>query len=319
MQFLKAAAALMLVTSPVSIAAKDMVTLKIPKEAPANIFSGLRSTDALVAQVLLDHSRHSPGVIDGVMGGNTARAIRAFQRANGLTVDGKITSGLLKKLVNDYSGDVIQRYTITEADVAGPFVKVPDGMKGKAKLETLGYESPGEGLAEKFHMAQSFLKALNLGVDFARPGTEITVVTAGDERIGTEVARVEVDKSAAAVRAYASNGKLLATYPATVGSSTFPSPSGSMTVNAVAAAPKYYFDPSGRGWGPEEKLTIAAGPNNPVGSTWIDLSKDGYGIHGSPDPKLIGKTASHGCVRLTNWDADELAKAVKPGTKVEFV
>ena len=119
--------------------------------------------------------------------------------------------------------------------------------------------------------------------------------------------------------AYGDNGRLLATYPATIGSSTFPSPDGAMEVTAIAAAPTYHFDPEGREWGPGKKLTIAAGPNNPVGGTWIDLSKEGYGIHGTPDPKLIGKTASHGCVRLTNWDAAELAKAVSKGTKVEFV
>lgn len=116
-----------------------------------------------------------------------------------------------------------------------------------------------------------------------------------------------------------SDGKLLASYPATIGSDRFPSPSGSMEVRAIAAEPIYYFDPTGRDWGPDEKLTIAAGPNNPVGSTWIDLTKEGYGIHGTPEPRLIGKTASHGCVRLTNWDAAELSRAVDKGTEVIFV
>jgi lipoprotein-anchoring transpeptidase ErfK/SrfK len=130
---------------------------------------------------------------------------------------------------------------------------------------------------------------------------------------------IEVDKAASALRAFTADGTLVATYPATIGSNTFPSPSGEMEVRAVAPAPTYHFDPEGRSWGPDEKLTIAAGPNNPVGGTWIDLTKEGYGIHGTPEPRLIGKTSSHGCVRLTNWDAEELAKAVSPGTKVEFV
>ncbi len=316
---LKVATAFLLVASPMAVSAKDIVPLKLPKEAPNDIFAGSRSRDALVAQVLLDNSRHSPGVIDGMLGGNTTRAIKSFQRANGLVVDGKITAGLLEKLVADYSGDIVQRYAITEEDVKGPFEKVPGGMDEKAKLDSLAYESPSEALAEKFHMAESFLKALNPGVDFGKAGSSITVVKAGDEQIGADVARIEVDKKGSAVRAYASDGKLLATYPATVGSSTFPSPSGTMKVKAVAPAPKYYFSPEGRKWGPDKKLTIAAGPNNPVGSTWIDLSKEGYGIHGSPDPKLIGKTASHGCMRLTNWDAAELSKAVSQGTTVEFV
>lgn len=320
MKFSRIAAALLLASAPLApAAAQDMVSLSMPEEAPEGIFSGSRSRDVLVAQVLLDHSKHSPGVIDGMMGGNTARAIRAFERANGLAVDGEIDQQLLKKLAELHSGDIVQRYTITEDDVNGPFRNVPESMSAKAKLESLSYESPAELLAEKFHMAQSFLQALNPGVDFGSAGTEITVIVPGDDRLNAGVTRIEVDKASSAVRAYASDGKLLATYPATVGSSTFPSPSGTMDVLAVAPAPKYYFDPSDRSWGPDKELTIAAGPNNPVGSTWIDLSKEGYGIHGTPDPRLIGKTASHGCVRLTNWDAEELGKAVSQGAEVSFV
>lgn len=319
MQLLKIAAATMLMTSPVALSAQDIVSLGLTDREAGRVFKGSRSKDALVAQVLLDHSQHSPGVIDGVMGGNTVRALKAFQRANGMADDGKLSKDVLRKLAAGHSGGIMQAYTITDKDVAGPFLKLPSDMEGQAKLEKLTYESPLEALAERFHMAQSFLKALNPDADFGKAGTEITIVRAGDEQLGAEVARIEVDKAASALRAYDATGKLVATYPATIGSSTFPSPTGAMEVNAVAAEPKYYFDPSARDWGPDKKLTIAAGPNNPVGSTWIDLSKDGYGIHGSPDPKLIGKTASHGCVRLTNWDAEELGKAVSPGTKVEFV
>lgn len=283
------------------------------------LFTGSSNKGVLEAQVLLDHSGHSPGVIDGAAGGNTSRAIKAFQKANGLAVDGRLSPSLLQKLHTVYSGEILQRYTITAEDVVGPFVTVPSDMEGQAELKTLGFETPAEGLAEKFHMAQSLLKSLNPQADFSKQGTEITVVVPGDNKLQAEVARIEVDKAASALRAYASDGSLVATYPATIGSSTFPSPDGSMEVTAVAAAPTYHFDPEGRDWGPDKKLTIAAGPNNPVGGTWIDLSKAGYGIHGTPEPRLIGKTSSHGCVRLTNWDAEELARAVAKGTKVEFV
>ena len=315
----KIAAALMLAALPAGLSAQGALSLTLPEQAPGDIFKSSRTKEALVAQVLLDRSRHSPGVIDGIMGGNTARAIKAFQRANGMKPTGELTSGLLRKLLAQHSGDIVERYKITTADASGPFIDVPDDMAAKAKLDRLAYESPAEALAEKFHMAKSFLEALNPGVDFGQAGTEITVIKVDDKPLQPDVARIEVDKASSSVRAYASDGKLVATYPATVGSSTFPSPSGTMKVKAVAAEPKYYFDPSGRKWGPDEKLTIAAGPNNPVGSTWIDLSKEGYGIHGSPDPRLIGKTASHGCVRLTNWDAEELGKAVKQGAVVKFV
>ncbi|HUE80446.1 MAG TPA: L,D-transpeptidase [Sphingomicrobium sp.] len=302
-----------------SAAAQPAPSSSLPGVAEEQLFSGARSRDVLAAQIILDRSGHSPGVIDGAMGGNTRRAIQAFQRANGMAVDGGLSSALLDQLRSAHSGDLLQRYTITAEDVAGPFIDLPSGMEEQAKLETLGYESPVEAIAEKFHMAQSFLEALNPGADFGSAGTEITVIVPGKDELESKVARIEVDKAGSALRAYSEDGTLVATYPATIGSSSFPSPSGAMEVLAVAPAPTYHFDPEGRSWGPDEKLTIAAGPNNPVGGTWIDLSKEGYGIHGTPDPKLIGKTASHGCVRLTNWDAEELAKAVSQGTKVEFV
>ena len=311
--------ALMLAAGVPGTAAVAAPSFSVPGLAETQLFTGARSREVLAAQVLLDHSGHSPGVIDGVMGGNTVRAIKAFQRASGLSVDGKLSDELLQKLQPVHPGPLLQRYTITAEDVRGPFVAVPSDMEAQAQLDTLGFETPAEALAEKFHMAQSFLKALNPGADFSRAGTQITVIVPGNKKLEAKVARIEVDKVGSALRAFAADGTLVATYPATIGSSTFPSPDGSMEVTAVAAAPTYHFDPEGRNWGPDKKLTIAAGPNNPVGGTWIDLSKEGYGIHGTPDPRLIGKTSSHGCVRLTNWDAEALAKAVSKGTTVEFV
>ena len=146
------------------------------------------------------------------------------------------------------------------------------------------------------------------------------MVRAGPAKLDKDVARIEISRSDNTLRAFDSAGTMLAAYPATVGSAEMPSPDGTMEVRAVAPEAKYYFDPEANpNWGPDKKLTIAAGPNNPVGGVWIDLTKDTYGIHGSPDPNLIGKTASHGCVRLTNWDARELAAAVSEGTKVTFV
>ena len=313
------AAALLAGTAPALPAQAAQGPPGISASVPDGIFSGTRSRAVLMAQVLLDRSRHSPGVIDGYPGGNTARAIRAYQRTNGLDVSGKVDASLLRHLAQRQGGDVLQRYTLSEADVSGPFVHVPDGFAAMAKLERVGYESAAEKIAEKFHMSQGFLRALNPSVDFSKAGTGIVVAAVPGEPLGKDVARIEVDKTNNAVRAYDGAGTMVASYPATVGSSTFPSPSGSMTVRAVAPDATYHFDPEGREWGPDERLTIAAGPNNPVGGVWIDLSKDGYGIHGSPDPMLIGKTASHGCVRLTNWDAKALAAAVGQGVKVEFV
>ena len=287
---------------------------------PAGVFepSG-RSREVLAVQVLLDRARFSPGVIDGRMGENVRQAIAAFEKAQGLTVDGEVDAELLARLRKGDSRELLREYTITEADVRGPFLAAAlGGMEAQARLDRLSYRDPAELLAEKFHMDRDFLEALNPETDFGAAGATIRVVDRGRDELPTAVARIEVDKGEKAVRAYDEGGRLIAFYPATIGSSALQSPSGKTEVTAVAPQPKYYFDPSSRSWGPDRKLTIAAGPNNPVGSVWIDLARDGYGLHGTPEPANIGKTASHGCVRLTNWDAEELASGVSPGVPVIF-
>lgn len=310
-----AAASGLAVLCPMATPAAAQSAAKVEAELPSGA-----DIDVLTAQVLLDRTRFSPGVIDGRMGGNTARAIRAFQRARELEVVGNVSSALLDRLrsENENGEPVLRRHKLTQEDVSGPFVDLPGGFEEQARLDRLGYSSAIEKLAETFHMAESFLKALNPGASFAA-GEEIWIAAPGESGLGAKVARIEIDKGTSGLRALDADGKVLAVYPATIGSGEFPSPSGSMEVRAVAPEAIYYFDPEGRDWGPDKRLEIAAGPNNPVGGIWIDLTKDGYGIHGSPDPKLIGKTSSHGCVRLTNWDARELAEAVEQGTDVVFV
>ena len=280
---------------------------------------GERDMQVLAVQIMLDRSSHSPGVIDGYMGGNTARAVAAYRRNNGMSEGGGIDTQFLQSLLDSQSGAMFRTYTISESDVDGPFYDVPSDFAEQAELERVGYETPREMLAERFHMDQEFLAALNPGVDFGRAGQEIVVVDRGDETLAGEIARIEVRKGRGEVAALDADGNELATYPATIGSGEFPSPSGRMTVSAVAPEANYTFDPDDQRWGPDKTFIIPPGPNNPIGGTWIDLGENGYGIHGSPDPQLIGKTASHGCVRLTNWDAQELAAAVSQGVDVEFV
>lgn len=283
--------------------------------------------DALIRiQVLLGQARFSPGVDDGRDGSNFTRALAAFRDAHGLKSRGDMDQDTWRALVAGPVGaaPAAQTYTITPEDAARPFAaNVGEDLVKLAALPAgPGFTSPLEALAERFHMSQGLLKALNLGVDFALAGTKLAVVdsTAPAFRKG-DVGAIEISKADASALAYDKDGKLVASYPATVGSTERPSPSGVHKVNGVAEHAAYVYDPAKMDWGPAShgKLRIKPGPNSPVGVAWIDLNAPGYGIHGTPDPDKIGKTTSHGCVRLTNWDAEALAAGVKPGTKVTFI
>jgi lipoprotein-anchoring transpeptidase ErfK/SrfK len=296
-----------------------------PADRPGTVDTALpedaRPDPAMVrVQVLLDRTRFSPGIIDGLGGQNTRQAIAAFEAANDLTVDGKLDAAVFQRLTGGDGGRVLIDYTITAADVAGPFIgTVPSDLEAMARLDTVGYADAREALAEKFHMTEALLDALNPGADFSRAGQTLVVAQTGPNPLQGEVSRIVVSKSEQSVRAFAADGTLLAFYPATIGSSQTPSPSGSHTVRAIAPEPNYTYDPSrvsyGEGGG---KVVVPPGPNNPVGAVWIDLSRDTYGIHGTAEPEKIGKTASSGCVRLTNWDVEQLAGAVKAGVEVRF-
>jgi lipoprotein-anchoring transpeptidase ErfK/SrfK len=271
-------------------------------------------------EILLDRANFSPGEIDGRGGDNLNQAIAAYRQAHGLSGGSAIDGDLMKALLNDHA-PVLQQYTISADDEKGPFLgNVPKDFKALAKLKHVGYANPQEMFAEKFHMNASLLHELNPDADFSKTGTAITVAQPGGGQLPA-VARVEVDKTQNQVRAYDDSGTVVAMFPATVGSTERPAPSGKAVVVAVAPNPSYTYDPKRLTFGPKHtgKLTIKPGPNNPVGATWIALNIQTYGIHGTPDPQLVGKTASHGCVRLTNWDAVALGKAVKKGTPVEFV
>jgi lipoprotein-anchoring transpeptidase ErfK/SrfK len=278
-------------------------------------------------QVLLDRAHFSPGVIDGRDGTNLQIALAAFQQAHGLSGSGRLDDATWQALVAADQGPSVQSYVITEADLAGPFEPQSLGTDYAvlATLKSLAYATPIEALAERFHMDESLLTALNPGADFSVAGTRLLVAAPGRDTLERKVARIEIDKARGVLRAFDSAGVALAVYPATIGSSERPAPAGEWEVRTLAPAPTYTYDPKRLTFGKESLrkggkiLTIAAGPNNPVGSTWIDLSKDTFGIHGTPDPRLVGKRASHGCVRLTNWDAKELGAAVQKGAKVAFL
>ena len=295
-----------------------------PESRPAPSVAGPTGKNASVQiaalQVLLDRAGISPGVIDGRMGGNVDKAVAAYEEKFGTRLDATNAQALAEEL-DSTGGPAIVSYEITEKDLAGPYVaSIPDDYAEKAQLPAMAYTRVSEMLGERFHMDENYLKAINPGADFNRPGTIIKVTAIG-ENVSEPVARIIADKGREQVRAYDAAGRLIAAYPSTIGSSDTPSPSGTVEVARIAFDPNYTYNPKINFTQGSNKsiLTIPPGPNGPVGSVWIALSKPTYGIHGTPEPSKIGKTNSHGCVRLANFDAQELAKIVKPGVTVEFI
>ena len=290
---------------------------------------------ALQQQVMLDRAGFSPGVIDGRGGSNTDRAFAVFQQ-HGTHAAPPV--------------EPLSQYRITPEDAAGPYVPIPEDMMEKAGLPALGYESLLEALAERFHATPALLQLLNPGVTFGAdqvikvPNVEPMQLpvaqppkdgsqkppsappTPGPPSVAPPAAPpkpdvvVTVGKASKALTVTTADGDILFYAPVTTGSEHDPLPIGEWKVNGVQRHPTFHYNPE-LFWDADPshaKAKIPAGPNNPVGVVWIDISKEHYGLHGTPVPETIGRTESHGCVRLTNWDALRLAAMVKPGTRVVF-
>jgi lipoprotein-anchoring transpeptidase ErfK/SrfK len=294
-------------------------------------------------QVVLDLLGFGPGVIDGKQGQSLKLALSGFQAANDLPTSGvtdPATQGLLQKYA---ATQPVREVVLTPPDLAGPFVgKLPHGEDEQAKLPTIGYQNPLEMLAERYHTTPATLIALNSPDTKLVPGAKIRVpnVVTGD-RAYPEQAKPEwkatlaglnvsskqpqadhvvVSKAKKALSVYDAAGKLVAQFPVTTGSTHDPLPLGTWKIYGADTNPKFHYNPklfwdAKKG---DQKAMLPPGPNGPVGVVWLDLSKPHYGIHGTPEPQNIGRTASHGCVRMTNWDAARLALMVKPGTKAVF-
>ena len=287
--------------------------------------------NALQVQVMLDRAGFSPGVIDGRMGASTKNALAVFR----------------KQGAQEQAVEPVTRYRITAEDMAGPFVTIPSDMMQKASLSALGYTSLLEAIAERFHSTPTFLQQLNPDARFAEgeeievPNVEAMVMPISPSKLPVEKPLEEpileaaptrkavptkpdvvvtVTKRMSALTVTDTNGRIVLYAPVTTGSKHDPLPIGKWKVNGVRFNPTFRYNPH-LFWNAnprDAKVTIPAGPNNPVGLVWIDISKEHYGLHGTPEPSAIGRAQSHGCVRLTNWDALKLAGLVKPGTQVLF-
>jgi lipoprotein-anchoring transpeptidase ErfK/SrfK len=314
---------LVLMMHPANCAELDANAIDAAEPSGKTLPDGKPTAFGVRLQVLLDRAHFSPGEIDGKFGENAKKALHAFAETQHLPSSSSLSEDVWKKLATD-AKPVMTKYKITEKDVAGPFLgKLPGKMEEMKDIPKLSYTSPREELAEKFHMSEELLATLNPGKRFDHAGDSIVVVDTGSEEAAKpgKAAKVEIDKVRQTVKLFDKSNALIGFYPATVGSEEKPSPSGTLKVTEIDPDPTYRYNPDYhfKGVHSRKAFTIKPGPNNPVGTMWINLSADGYGIHGTPSPGKVSKSESHGCVRLTNWDAERVAAQVAKGTPVSFV
>jgi lipoprotein-anchoring transpeptidase ErfK/SrfK len=276
--------------------------------------------DPLEIQVRLDRAGFSSGEIDGRLGANTRRAIAAYAAARGL--EAHTTPQIAAALALEQDVPALTKYRIGEADVQGPFTaEIPPDLTEQARLPSLGFRNALEALAENLHASPALLKKLNRGASFGA-GQEISAPNIVHEprEAPAQALVIRVSQGGSALRIEAEGGNVLFYAPVTTGSEHDPLPLGRWKIVDILWNPKFHYNPD-LFWDADPthaKATIAPGPNNPVGVVWIDLDKEHYGLHGTPEPASVGRSASHGCVRLTNWDAARVATLARPGTPVIF-
>ncbi|HUQ48961.1 MAG TPA: L,D-transpeptidase [Gemmatimonadaceae bacterium] len=291
---------------------------------------------ALQLQILLDRAGFSPGIVDGAWGINATKAVTFFAKPEDsarfkgdsppkvVSIDGP-TYGRLRSAAG--SRPLVRWYSVSSADLKGPFTTIPGNVYKQAKLPCMCYSSAAEGLAEKFHTSAKFLAQLNPRVKLSdlQPGTKLLVPNVDDDgssmaRDTAVAVRLIISKKGFWTQALDARGKIIYHFPSTLGAEYDPSPSGDFKVTYVSFDPAYRYQPKLFSEVPDDQpqALLPAGPNSPVGVVWMSLSKPHYGIHGTPTPETIGYANSHGCVRLTNWDALRLSYILLDGTPVEF-
>lgn len=283
--------------------------------------STMTFAEAVAFQASLDRAGFSPGIIDGLVGRKTIAGLKSYQSANGLAASGMLDNGTRLALGLD-STPATTPYRLTAEDQAlvGP---CPKDWKEKAASKMLGLPTLANVAAFRGHCTMKLLERLNVGrkLPDLKVGDVVVIPNVSYDKTKFAASRVEIDFSTKLVRAYSAEGKLIGLFHCSIAKQSAHRPEGPAKVITVTMNPNYTFKPES--WpevkGIDKPLEIPPGPKNPVGMCWIGLDQKGYGIHGTPEPELIGKTGSHGCIRLANWDVLRLADMVKVGTDVKFV
>lgn len=291
---------------------------------------------ALHLQILLDRAGFSPGIIDGAWGLNARKAITFFTKPDDndrlrgdspppVTSIDQSTYARLRSAAR--AKPLLRHYTVTADDLDGPFTAIPEDVYKQEKLPCLCYSSPLEQLSERFHSSRKLLADLNprVNLDRLKPGTRILVPNVEADNVALPqdtaiIARVIISKKHFWTHAVDEAGRIIYHFPSTLGAGYDPSPTGDYKITYVARDPTFRYQPKLFAEVPDEEpeAKLRPGPNSPVGRVWMSLSKPHYGIHGTSSPETIGYANSHGCVRLTNWDALRLSDLVDAGTPVQF-
>ena len=321
---------------PIQIVARTKQTKETFKGADANainsapvalpITGDLKGPSVLKTQVYLDRAHYSVGAIDGRWGRNSAISVWWWQRAHNLPGTGEVDEATFRSIADAVGAPpAVTTYTVTADDTKGPFVHIPDDVYEQQKLDCLCYESLKEELSEKFHVDQDFIEVLNPKVKFSELKAGDTIVVPNVRPPLTadqhDIAKVVISLSGNSFNGFDANGNLVFHGPTTVGNAFDPSPHESVKLIKIVDHPHFHYDPTLYHEVPDTNpdAHLAPGPNSPVGVVWMALSKEHYGIHGTKDPESIGYASSHGCIRLTNWDAAEVEHRVSEGVEVSFV
>ena len=294
----------------------------------AEVTLGIRAVDALPrpvqtileAQVELHRRGFSCGAIDGVAGAQTEAALRALQRGVGIGESGQLDRATRETLQLTAPPLTQHQFTPTELSDLRP---VPSTWLGKSELPFLGHASALELVAERYRANPKLIQRLNPSVDWEAllPGTEVIVPAVEQARIARPAVVLVIRLAARELEAMDVDSRVVAHFPVSIAQKAEKRPVGELRITVVIRDPNYTFDPevfpeSAEARELGRRLLIHPGPNNPVGRAWIGLDRPGYGIHGTPDPEKVGRTESHGCFRLANWDALTLLDMVYVGMKV---